>query len=73
MTLGISVKETYCSRPRVGNFPSVLCPLVVVAVFVGKRSIEDITDISHRVHTDCRTLENRALTETHDENHKMKA
>lgn len=39
--------ETYRSGPWVGNLASVLCPLVIMAVFVGKRSIEYIADISH--------------------------
>lgn len=38
---------TYCSRPWVGNLASVLCPLVIMAMFVGKRSIEDIAYVSH--------------------------
>lgn len=45
-------EQTYCSRPWVGNLAIVLCPLVIMAMFVGKRSIEDIADISHRVHAD---------------------
>lgn len=51
---------TYCSRPWVRNLASVFCPLVIMAMFVGKRSIEYIADISHGVHTDCRALEHRA-------------
>lgn len=39
--------ETYCSRPRVRNLSIVLCPLVIMTMFVGKRSVEDITDVSH--------------------------
>lgn len=41
------VIKTYRSRPWVGNLASVLGPLVVMAMFVGKGSVEDITDIGH--------------------------
>lgn len=39
--------DAHRSRPWVGNLASVLCPLVIMAMFVGKRSIEDVADISH--------------------------
>lgn len=50
--IGDNMTETYCPRPWVGNLASVLCPLVIMAMFVGKWSIEDIADISHGVHAD---------------------
>lgn len=53
--------KTYCSRPWVGNLASVLGPLVVVAVFVGKRSVEDVADVGHGVHAHRRALEDGAL------------
>lgn len=52
--------ETYCSRARVGDLASVLGPLVVVAVFVGKRSVEDVADVGHGVHAHRRALEHGA-------------
>lgn len=52
--------KTYSSWPWVGNLAGVLRPLVVVPVFVGKWSVEDIADISHGVHADRRALEHRA-------------
>ncbi len=59
-----NMTETYSSRPGVGNLASVLRPLVIMSMFVGKWSIEDIADVSHRVHTDCRAFEHRAGGET---------
>lgn len=49
------------SRPWVGDFASVLCPLVVVTMFMRKRSVEDVADIGHRVDADGRALEDGAL------------
>lgn len=62
--LGDNVTETYRPGPRVGNLAGVLCPLVVMPVFVGKRPIEDIADVGHRVHADGGPLEHRAGAET---------
>lgn len=39
--------KTYCSRPRIGNLASVLCPLIVMSMLMGERPIEDIADVSH--------------------------
>lgn len=61
---GHYVTETYRSRPWVGNLASVLCPLIIMAMFVGKRSVEYVADISHRVNTDCWSLEHRAWAQT---------
>lgn len=55
---------TYCSRPWVGDLPSVLSPLVIMTMFVGEGSVEDVADISHRVDADRRALEHRAERET---------
>lgn len=46
------MSQTYCSRPGVGNLASVLGPLVIMAVLVGERPVEDIANISHRVDAD---------------------
>lgn len=53
------ISETYCSRSGVGDLAGVLCPLVIVTVFVGKGAVENIADVRHRVHADCRALEHR--------------
>lgn len=48
----ITDRDQYRSGTWVGDFASVFCPLVVMTVFMGKRSVEDVTDVSHRVHAD---------------------
>lgn len=45
-------RDQYRSRTWVGDFPRVFCPLVVMTMFMGKRSVEDVTDVGHRVHAD---------------------
>lgn len=56
----IHINETHSARTRVGDFTSVWSPLVVVTMFVRERPIEDISDVSHRVHTHGRAFKNRA-------------
>lgn len=55
------MRGMYRSRTRVGNFASVFGPLVVMTMFMGKGSVEDVADVGHRVHADGRALENGAL------------
>lgn len=52
--------ETHSPWTRVGDFTSVRSPLVVVTVFVREGPIEDVSDISHRVHTHSRAFKHRA-------------
>lgn len=54
---------THSARSRVGNFPSVRHPLVVGPFFVGKRPIEDHTDVSHGVDAHRRAFEHRSAGE----------
>lgn len=55
------MRGKYRSWTRVRNFASVFCPLVVMTMFMGKGSVEDVADVGHRVHADGRALENGAL------------
>lgn len=52
ITALLSGVKTYCSGPWVGNLAHVLGPLIIVPVFVGKRSVEDIADVGHGVDAD---------------------
>ena len=56
---GLTQTETYCSRPRIRDLARVLGPLVIMTVFMGKRSVEHIADVGHRVHADRGALEHR--------------
>lgn len=70
--LEITEKNRYRSRTWIWNFPGVFRPLVVMAVFVGKRSIEDVPDIGHRVHAHGRALEHGALNKQTSVEHPEK-
>lgn len=48
---------THCARSWIGDLPSVCHPLVVGPFLVGKRPIEDHTDVSHGVDAHCRAFE----------------
>lgn len=48
---------THSARSWVGNLPSVCHPLVVGPFLVGKRPIEDHTDVSHGVNAHSRAFE----------------
>lgn len=50
--LEVNERVKYRSRTGVGNFASVFCPLVVMTMFMGKGSVEDITNVRHGVHAD---------------------
>lgn len=47
---------THSARSGVGDLPSVSHPLVVGPFLVGKRAIEDHTNVSHGVDTHCRAF-----------------
>lgn len=55
----VFISNTHSSRPRIRDFASVGCPLIVVTMFVREGSIEDISDVSHRVHTYSRAFKHR--------------
>lgn len=57
----LNERDKHRSRTWVGDFSGVFCPLVVVAVFMGEGSVEDVADVGHRVHADGGALEDGAL------------
>lgn len=52
--------NTHSAWPRVRDFASVRCPLVVVAMFVRERPIENISDVRHWVNTHRRAFKHWA-------------
>jgi len=59
----LTVPNAHSAWARVRDFASVGCPLIVVTMFVREGSIEDISDVSHRVHTHSRAFKHRAGVE----------
>ena len=51
---------THSARSWVGDLPSVCHPLVVGPLLVGKRPVEDHTDVSHGVDAHRRAFEHRS-------------
>ena len=54
------MRKTYRSGPRIGDPARVFRPLVVVSVFVGEGSVEDVAYVGHGVDAHRRALEHRA-------------
>ena len=56
----IEVQDTHCSWPRVRDAPLKRHPLEIWTLPMSEWPIKDRQDVSHVVHTHCRTLKHRA-------------